>query len=89
MHGRPGASPVGGGSRPLSQDGDLELRLGRHALVGPEQAEDAADDEVEDGPDHGGALSEGGPASGCGRRSGFWTPRVRLVARFDRRLVRC
>jgi hypothetical protein len=48
----------------VSQHHVLKLRLGRHALVGPEQAEDASQEEVEDGPDHGAALSQiGSPCS--------------------------
>jgi hypothetical protein len=57
----------------VTQHGDLKLRLGRDALVGPEQAEDTAQEEVEDGPDHGAALSQiGSPPqpSGGDRVSG-------------------
>ena len=57
----------------MAQHGDLKLRLGRNALVGPEQAEDTAQEEVEDGPDHGAALSQiGSPPqpSGGDRVSG-------------------
>jgi len=46
-----------------AQDGDLvsqhdvlEFRLSRSALVRPEQSEDAAKKEVEEGPDHGAAF---------------------------------
>src|SRR6266511_1511134 len=42
----------------VSQNGDLELRLGRCAIVRPEQAEDAAQKEIEEGADHGAALSQ-------------------------------
>jgi hypothetical protein len=45
----------------VAQHGDFKLRLGRSALVGPEQAEDAAQEKVEDGPDHGAALSQIAP----------------------------
>jgi hypothetical protein len=37
---------------------DLELRLGRHALVRSEQAEDAAQEEIEERTNHGAALSQ-------------------------------
>jgi hypothetical protein len=63
-----------------AQDGDLvsqhdvlEFRLSSSALVRPEQAEDAAQKEEEDGPDHGAALSQLGlpqPVSGRDRVSG-------------------
>jgi len=45
----------------VSQHGDLEFRLSRRALVRPKQAEDAAQEEVEKGGDHGAALSQIGP----------------------------
>jgi hypothetical protein len=35
----------------VAQHGDLKLRLGRNALVGPEKAEGTAQEEVENGPD--------------------------------------
>lgn len=57
----------------MSQHGDLELRLGRCALVRPEHAEDATQQEIEERADHGGALSQIGPPkplSGHDRVSG-------------------
>ena len=48
----------------VTQDGVLELRLSRGAVVPPEQAEDAAQLEIEERADHGAAFSQIGlPAS--------------------------
>jgi len=60
----------------VAEHRDLDLRLGPNAIVRPKQAKDAAQDEVEDGSDHGAALSQ---IRWCrariGRQSGLFTPR--------------
>jgi hypothetical protein len=57
----------------VSEDGDLELRLGRCALIRPEHAEDSARQEIKERADHGAALSQiepPKPLSGHDRVSG-------------------
>jgi len=44
----------------VSQHGDLEFRLGRHAVVLTDQAEDPAQEEIEERADHGAAFSQTG-----------------------------
>ena len=45
----------------VAQDNDLKIGLGRCTLVRPEQAEDAAEEKIEERADHGAALSQIGP----------------------------
>ena len=42
----------------MMQDGNLELRLIERTLAGPEQAEDAAQEEIDKRLNHGAALSQ-------------------------------
>jgi hypothetical protein len=44
----------------VSQHGDLEFRLGRHAVVRTDQTEDPAQEEIEERADHGAAFSQTG-----------------------------
>jgi hypothetical protein len=77
----------------VSQNGDFELRLGRCAVVRPEQAEDAAQKEIEERADHGAALSQIGlplplsrrdrdrlPHGFCTLQGGFEPPTSRSVS---------
>jgi len=65
----------------VSQHGDLDLRLGRCPIVGMDQAEDAAQEKIEERADHGAALSQTGPPLPVsGPRSSFWTRRVLAAA---------
>src|SRR6266542_253890 len=60
----------------VSQHGDLNFRLGRHSVVRTDQAEDPAQEEIEEGPDHSAALSQTGPPLPVSYpRSSFWTRR--------------
>ena len=65
----------------MAEHRDLDLRLGPNAIVRPKQVKDAAQDEVEDGSNHGAALSQ---IRWCrariGRQSGLFTPRLRVPA---------
>jgi len=45
----------------MAQDRVLELRLSRSALVGAEHSEDPAQEQIEERPDHGAALSQTEP----------------------------
>src|SRR6266540_5297152 len=45
----------------VSQHGDLQFRLSRNAVVRAGQAEDAAQEEIEEGANHGAALLQTGP----------------------------
>src|SRR5207244_3692230 len=44
----------------VAKDRDPELRLSLRTLVGPREAKDAAQDEIEERPKHGAALSQTG-----------------------------
>jgi len=62
----------------VSQHGDLELCLGRHALVRPKQTEGAAQEEVEGRGESGsrrGIVADRTVVPARRQRSRFWTPR--------------
>jgi len=58
----------------VTKDCDLEVGLGRRPLLRPDQAEDAAQQEIEERSDHGGALSQIGTLGPRSARSSFCTP---------------
>jgi hypothetical protein len=42
----------------VTEDDNLQIGLSHRTLARPEQAEETAQEKVEEGPDHGGALSQ-------------------------------
>jgi hypothetical protein len=42
----------------VTKDDDLQIGLSQRTFVRPEQGEEAAQEKVEEGADHGGALSQ-------------------------------
>jgi len=69
----------------VAEDDDFQIGLSHRALARPEQVEETAQEQIEEGPDHGGGLSQtaGSPLhSGRNRVSG---PHGHLVGAVERR----
>jgi hypothetical protein len=74
----------------VSQHGDLEFRLGRHAVVRTDQTEDPAQEEIEERADHGAAFSQTGRRCRSQHAIVFLDPTgVDDVCRERQALLRC
>ncbi len=57
-HSSLGSSLLAAASQLVTENDDLQIGVGHRALARPDQAEETTQEQVEEGPDHGGALSQ-------------------------------